>query len=187
MRVVVGLGNPGARYADTRHNIGFRVADQLVAAGGGRWSEGPQAATASTRVAGEPALLVKPLTYMNRSGDAVASLRERCDFAVDELLVVLDDFHLDFGRVRLRRGGSDGGHNGLASVLQRLATDQVPRLRLGIGPVPPGDDEIGFVLTPFARGENVGGLIERGCAATRCWIEVGVEAAMNRVNGCPPL
>ncbi len=143
--------------------------------------------TSRVRVAGEEVLLVKPLSFMNRSGDAVRALQERAGFAAEEVLVVLDDFLLDFGRLRLRRGGSDGGHNGLASVLERLQTDQVSRLRLGVGPVPPADSDIDFVLTPFAPGEEVAELVGRGCAATRCWLSEGVEAAMNRFNGCPAL
>lgn len=186
MAVVVGLGNPGPRYADTRHNIGFRVVEGLLG-GRGRWLREEDVETSRVRVAGEEVLLVRPLSFMNRSGGAVRALQERAGFAAGEVLVVLDDFLLDFGRLRLRRGGSDGGHNGLASVLECLQTDQVPRLRLGVGPVPPGDSEIDFVLTPFAPGEEVAEVVARGCAATRCWLSEGVEAAMNRFNGCPAL
>ena len=103
------------------------------------------------------------------------------------MLVVLDDFLLDFGRMRLRRGGSDGGHNGLASVLQHLLTEAVPRLRLGVGPVPESEQDIDYVLAPFAPTEVIEELIKRGCAATTCWVTEGVEAAMNRFNGCLPL
>ena len=181
MRVVVGLGNPGPRYADTRHNIGFRVVDALVAPGAG-WETGEQADTVPARCGGEEVILVKPMTYMNRSGDAVRALQERLGFGPDQVLLVVDDFLLDFGRLRLRRGGSDGGHNGLASVLGRLQTDQIPRLRLGIGPVPDDRDDIDFVLSPFGADEDVDGLVERGRAAAHCWAHEGIDAAMNRFN-----
>lgn len=184
MRVVVGLGNPGTRYARTRHNIGFLVAAELAGSG---WVDRLAAQTATVRIAGETVLVVRPQTYMNRSGDAVLALSELEDFAPEDTLVVFDDFLLDFGRIRLRRSGSDGGHNGLASILQRLRTEQVPRLRLGVGPVPAGESDIDFVLTPFAQAEDVEGLVHRGSAAARCWLQEGIEAAMNRFNGCPAL
>ena len=186
MPVVVGLGNPGPRYAGTRHNIGFRVAEGLLD-GRGKWVREEAAEIARIRIAGQEVLLVRPQSFMNRSGEAVRVLRERGGLTPAETLVVLDDFLLDFGRLRLRRGGSDGGHNGLASVLEVLQTDQVPRLRLGVGPVPPGESDIDFVLAPFAPGEEVAGLVERGCAAARCWLAEGTEAAMNRFNGYPAL
>ena len=186
MPVVVGLGNPGRRYADTRHNIGFRVAEGLLG-GRGSWVREANAETARARIGGEEVLLVKPQGFMNRSGDAVRALQESAGFPPQGILVVLDDFLLDFGRLRLRRGGSDGGHNGLASVLECLQTDEVPRLRLGVGPVPPGETDIDFVLTGFDPGEGVAELVARGCAATRCWMTEGIEAAMNRFNGCPAL
>ncbi len=184
MRVVVGLGNPGPRYADTRHNIGFLVVDALADS---RWGERHGALTATMGRGEDEVLLVKPQTYMNRSGEAVRALREEQGFEPEEVLVVLDDFLLDFGRVRLRRAGSDGGHNGLGSIVERLGTERVPRLRLGVGPVPQGEDDIDFVLAPFAGRDDVAGLVERGCAATRCWLHEGIEAAMNRFNGCPAL
>jgi PTH1 family peptidyl-tRNA hydrolase len=100
------------------------------------------------------------------------------------VLVVYDDFLFDFGRLRLRRSGSDGGHNGLASVLECLQTEQIARLRLGIGPVPANVADVDFVLAPFADADDVAGLTERGSAATNCWLQEGIEAAMGRFNGC---
>jgi PTH1 family peptidyl-tRNA hydrolase len=185
VRVVVGLGNPGPRYADTRHNIGFRVAEALAGTQG--WSTAAAAQTATVVIGDEEVLLVKPQTYMNRSGDVVRAAHEQIGFEPEDVLVVFDDFLLDFGRVRLRRSGSDGGHNGLASVLERLQTDQVARLRLGVGPVPEGTDDIDFVLTDFAATDDVDGLVARGSAATHCWLRSGIAAAMNRFNGCPAL
>ena len=184
MRVVIGLGNPGTRYERTRHNIGFLVAEALATGG---WSAGPEAVTSWAVIADHEVLLVRPLTWMNRSGEALVALREEHGFEPEEVLVVLDDFLLDFGRLRLRRGGSDGGHNGLGSIVEQLGTDAVPRLRLGVGPVPAGEDDIDFVLAPFGRKDDVEGLVERGCAATQCWLSEGIEAAMNRFNGVSAL
>lgn len=187
MRVVVGLGNPGARYAQTRHNIGFMVADWLAAARGGPWRVQGESQVAPLGLADREVILVKPQTYMNRSGAAVAALQAQAGFAPGEMLVLLDDFLLDFGRLRLRRGGSDGGHNGLASVLEHLNTQEVPRLRLGIGPLPPGEESIDYVLSPFSPGEDVEGLVARGCLAVEACASAGIEVAMNQFNGLPAL
>ena len=156
MRVVVGLGNPGARYARTRHNIGFLVAADLAAGSG--WVDRWSAQTATLRIAGETVLIVRPQTYMNRSGDAVLALSELEGFALEETLVVFDDFLLDFGRIRLRRSGSDGGHNGLSSIIEGLRTDAVPRLHLGVGQLfassQTADSEFGlrrFLSRPHGR------------------------------------
>ena len=187
MHVVIGLGNPGQRYDHTRHNIGFTIVD-LLAGSGSTWRDGPvQSRIAATEVAQAEVILVKPQTYMNRSGVAISALRRQVDFEPDQALVVCDDFLLDFRRVRLRRGGSDGGHNGLASVLEELGTEAVPRLRVGVGPVPEGGSDIDFVLTDFGRGEDVHALADRGRCAVISWIVDGLDAAMNQFNGTPPL
>ena len=186
VRIVVGLGNPGPRYSATRHNIGFMVVDRLAAAFGGSWGSVAVSETAQVRLGTGEVVLVKPQTYMNRCGDAVSALRRLETFGPGQVLVVCDDFTLPFSRIRLRRGGSDGGHNGLASVLGALGTEAVPRLRVGIGPVTDGDD-VDFVLTEFERNEPVAALVDRACDAVTCCINDGVDAAMNRFNGCPPL
>ena len=186
IRIVVGLGNPGPRYSATRHNIGFMVADRLLEEHGGSWRSGSFCETAKVRLDTDGIILLKPQTYMNRSGDAVSALRRQETFGPGQVLVVCDDFTLPFSRIRLRRGGSDGGHNGLASVLGALGTEAVPRLRVGIGPVTDGDD-VDFVLTEFERNEPVAALVDRACDAVTCCIDDGVDAAMNRFNGCPPL
>jgi PTH1 family peptidyl-tRNA hydrolase len=186
IRIVVGLGNPGPRYEATRHNIGFAVIDRLVSDLAGRWLSGSVSETARIRVGTREVTLVKPQTYMNRSGDAVSALRRQETFDPGQVLVVCDDFTLPFSRIRLRRGGSDGGHNGLASVLGALGTEAVPRLRLGIGPVTGGDD-INFVLTEFAPSEPVAALADRACGAVESCVRDGLDLAMNRFNGCPLL
>jgi len=187
VRIVVGLGNPGARYEFTRHNIGFLVVEQLAA--GAEWKSTTNALIAKCRL-GDPqheVLLVKPQTFMNGSGEVFEPLRRQTDVEPDNILVVFDDFLLDFGRLRLRRGGTDGGHNGLASVLQHLETENVSRLRLGVGPVPEDVDDINYVLARFASSDDIDELLHRSCAATACWVSAGLEAAMNQFNGCLPL
>ena len=182
MDLVVGLGNPGGRYAETRHNVGFRVVDRLAA--GSRWSGRADAPceVADCELAGRAVLLVKPQTFMNRSGVAVRALRARLDFAPADVLVLVDDFRLDFGRLRFRRKGSDGGHNGLASVLEKMGSEDIPRLRLGIGPPAPGEDSIDYVLSRFRPEEAVDELVDRGCQAIAAYLEEGLERAMNRFN-----
>ena len=187
MHVVVGLGNPGSRYAATRHNIGFAVVDRLAAAASVQWRSrqlpGAESQTALLEERDEEVLLVKPETYMNRSGVAVLSLQRELGFAPGHVLVVVDDFNLEFSRLRLRRGGGDGGHNGLASILEELDTGEVPRLRIGIGRGADSDEDIDFVLSEFGPEEDVAGLVHRGCEAVETWIREGIEVAMNRFNG----
>ena len=189
MRLIVGLGNPGPRYASTRHNIGFMVVDHLAAGAGAVWQDhsAQQSLAVEAQVAGQAVGLVKPQTFMNRSGLAVTALTQLWGVAPEDALIVFDDFLLDFGRLRLRRQGSDGGHNGLASVLAELGTRQVPRLRLGIGEPPAEEEIIDYVLDPFGPGQQVEALIERGAAAVEAWLSQGLDAAMNSFNGCEPL
>ena len=127
--------------------------------------------------------LLKPQTYMNRSGLAVAAVQQQLACPTEEVLVVVDDFLLAFGRLRFRRAGSDGGHNGLASVLAELGTTNVPRLRLGLGAPPPSVDPIDYVLADFAADEPVAELVQRAAAAIEVYGRDGVETAMNRYNG----
>lgn len=191
MKLIVGLGNPGARYARTRHNVGFRVLDALAERAGaapaarrfgGRFAEGA--------LAGERVGLLAPETYMNRSGEAVAEALAALPVAdpARELLVVFDDADLPLGRLRLRARGSSGGHNGLADVLDRLASEQVPRLRFGIGRPSEPKDTVDFVLEPFtpAEEELLGLAVPRAADAVECFVREGVAAAMNRFNGAWP-
>ncbi|MFO7676121.1 MAG: aminoacyl-tRNA hydrolase [bacterium] len=178
-----GLGNPGGRYAATRHNAGFMVLDELARRLRARFraADGRDAVRADWR--GRDLVLVKPTRFMNESGLPVADqLRRR----PDDFLVVCDDFALPLGRLRLRPQGSDGGHNGLASIIARLGTDRFPRLRVGIGTPPAGQDWASYVLEPFAPGEveQVAGIIGRAADACLAVVEHGIERAMNRFN--PP-
>ena len=183
--MVIGLGNPGPRYEETRHNIGFAVVDRLARKAGGKWSTDPDARCelSAVELGAQEVLLVKPRTYMNRSGEAVAALLRRADVALHELLIVLDDYCLEFGRLRFRRHGSSGGHNGLSSVLRHVQTDQVERLRLGIGGPPLGENLIDWVLSPFGPGEEGEKLAGLGCEAIDAYLREGIESAMNRFNG----
>ncbi len=183
-KLVVGLGNPGERYAATRHNVGFRVVGELARRRGLPLTGVECNSLAAT---GEGCLLAQPQTYMNRSGYAVQCLVERWGFAPAEILVVYDELQLPLGRVRLRPAGSPGGHRGMESIAESLATDQVPRLRLGIGIEPPPAAERlpDFVLAPFgaAEREAVAAMIVRAADACEAWLAEGAEAAMRRFNG----
>ncbi|HIG52568.1 MAG TPA: aminoacyl-tRNA hydrolase [Candidatus Latescibacteria bacterium] len=185
MRIALGLGNPGARYTSTRHNIGFMAVDHLAARRGVDWQhrEDAVAEVAAVELGGQEVMLVKPQTFMNSSGKTVAALCAQWQTNPQDVLVVFDDFLLDFGRFRFRRGGSDGGHNGLASVLEELNTQDVPRLRMGIGSPPEGGGIIDYVLDSFSPEDEVEDLL--GCCenALEKYYAEGVEAAMNSFNG----
>lgn len=183
----MGLGNPGPEYEDTRHNAGFRLADHLAA----RWKLGPfrrgeRAREVRGTVGGQAVRLLKPWTYMNRSGAAVAPLRDVSGFdPAGDLLVLVDDVALDLGRFRLRPDGSAGGHNGLKSVEGALRTSTWGRLRIGVGPRPTGlDDLADWVLGEFTRAERAEfeALLDPMADAAECWLTDGMEVAMNRFN-----
>lgn len=190
--LILGLGNPGEEYRDTRHNVGFRVADELAR----RWGISLDRLECNSRtgrlggtggVSGE-VLLVQPQTYMNRSGYAARCFVERHQLEPSSVLVVYDEVSLPLGRLRLRRSGSPAGHRGLESVIESLRTAEVPRLRLGIAPPdgpPTGEDLADFVLSPFAAEdrETVEEMIRRAADAAETWLREGVEVAMNRFNG----
>jgi PTH1 family peptidyl-tRNA hydrolase len=183
----VGLGNPGPEYEDTRHNAGFLLADRLV----DRWQLGPfrrgeRAREASGVWQCYPVRVIKPQTYMNRSGAAIAPLRDLPDFDPStHLLIVVDDVALPVGRFRLRGAGSAGGHNGLKSVEGVLQRQDYARIRIGVGPTPPGIEDLAdFVLDRFTleERETIGGLLDPMSEAVESWIENGIEKAMNQFN-----
>ncbi len=188
VRLVLGLGNPGSRYERTRHNVGFRVVEELA-----RRSELPlQELECNALVARAGNLtLAAPQTYMNRSGYAARCLLERRAITAQQLLVVYDEIHLRLGILRLRPSGSPAGHRGLESVLENLGTGLVPRLRLGVGGPegpPPGSNLVDYVLAPFAETEEeqVEAMILRAADACEAWATEGAEAAMQGFNGPVP-
>jgi peptidyl-tRNA hydrolase, PTH1 family len=185
MKLIVGLGNPGAKYKDTRHNVGFEVAARLAkryatAAPKGRF----QGELVEATIAGHKTLLLTPLTYMNASGQSVLAARDFYKIQNDEILVVCDDFALPLGKLRLRVKGSSGGQNGLKDILHRLGTEEIPRLRIGIGIPPAGRGSAGWVLgkfTPEEKNEIVTAL-DRAADAAAVWVKEGMATAMNRFN-----
>ena len=177
--LVAGLGNPGARYARTRHNIGWLVLDALATE---PFREEKRFEGEVSRFDGS--WLLKPVTFMNLSGVAVRALADFYKIPHERVLVVLDDAALPFGRLRIRAAGSTGSHNGLESVLAHFSTEAVPRLRVGIGtPVPPMALH-DYVLAPFAASEeaDLASLTARGAEAIRCILKKGLAAAMNEFN-----
>ena len=185
MRLVLGLGNPGAEYRDTRHNVGFRVVEEVARRAGVRLRAGE----CNSLLAAVPgALLALPQTFMNRSGYAARCLLERHALLPEAVLVVLDEVALPLGKLRLRAAGSPGGHRGLESILESLQSDAVARLRLGVreeeAPVL-GERLADYVLEPFspAAREPVAEMVTRGADAVEAWLRDGVERAMARFNG----
>jgi PTH1 family peptidyl-tRNA hydrolase len=189
MRLILGLGNPGEEYRDTRHNVGFRVVDELA-----RRFEVPvdrlecNALAGRLRLGEDEVLLAKPQTYMNRSGYAARCFAERYGLEPSALLVVYDEVDLPLGKLRLRPSGSPAGHRGLESVIENLRTVEVPRLRLGVAAGegrPQGQEMVDFVLSTFAAEEleAAGEMIRRAADACETWLREGTEAAMRRYNG----
>jgi PTH1 family peptidyl-tRNA hydrolase len=185
MKIVVGLGNPGSRYAGTRHNVGFQVIDRLA--------EGPQTGPFQERFHAEVAewrdgpdrvLLVKPLTFMNLSGRCVRAVADYHQVPWEDVLVVCDDFNLPLGQLRLRSKGTHGGHNGLRDVQNHLGTTAYPRLRIGVG-APDAADAVDHVLSRFRAGERaaIDEAVGRAAEAAAVWVRSGIGQAMNQYNG----
>ena len=182
MKFIVGLGNPGEKYARTRHNLGWWVVDRLAEArSAARTREDCEGVIMAAGDIG----LFKPLTFMNHSGRAVAKLARKQDLKPSELVVVMDDLDLELGTIRLRSGGSSGGHRGLQSVMDHLGTREVPRLRLGIGPCPKKEPARSFVLSRFSREEMplADRMVECAADCAVCWSHEGLQTAMSRFNG----
>jgi PTH1 family peptidyl-tRNA hydrolase len=185
VKLIVGLGNPGARYHETRHNIGFRVVDELARRWSvDQWREQYQALVAKVRHGDEPVLVAKPVTFMNLSGEAVAGLAGFYKVAVPDVLVVLDEVALPLGRLRAGRNGSHGGHNGLKSVIARLGTPEVPRLRIGVGRGDGRKELADHVLGTFAAEERdqVEAAVLRAADAAVMFVTEGIERVMNAFN-----
>ena len=188
MKLIVGLGNPGKAYADNRHNVGFQCIDRLsaehrVPVKERRLRLKPlKVVFGRGEVGGMPVVLAKPRTFMNLSGRAVAQLLRRFGVAPDDLIVIHDDMDLPLGKIRIRRGGSAGGHRGVASIIDSIGTEEFARVRIGIGR--PDGDEVSHVLGDFTAEEKdiVAEAVERAVEAIRCILSDGIETAMNRYN-----
>jgi len=188
LHLIVGLGNPGAKYARTRHNVGFELVERLAKQRRATWTTEKkfQAKLAQAERDGKRTLLVQPQTFMNASGETAGALVAYYRLPLTRLLVVVDDADLPLGEIRLRQRGSSGGHHGLESIEKHLATQEFARLRIGIGRTADGRREItDYVLTPFGAAET--GLVERVLTAAagqvECWLDAGIEKAMSQFNG----
>lgn len=188
LRLVVGLGNPGAEYARTRHNAGFLVVEELASRASAFWNleKKFQARIAKWEQAGRRVLLAQPQTYMNASGEAVGALVDFYHVRLPDLLVVVDDADLPLGEIRLRPKGSSGGHHGLESIEKHLGTRDYARLKVGIGRTTDGRRQIAnYVLGKFGAGETelLEKVLQRAAEQVVCWTTDGLEKAMNRFNG----
>lgn len=185
MKAIVGLGNPGREYAGTRHNIGFEVIDEVARRWNVRLRPWKSAADVAV-VTGRSAVLVEPQTFMNLSGDAVGKVAAFHKLEPADVLVVVDEVQLPLGRIRLRRSGSAGGHNGLKSIIQHVGIE-FPRLRIGVGRGDPKWDLADHVLSRFGREEReaVVEAVNKAADAVEAFVDEGIEAAMNRFNQSP--
>ncbi len=185
--LIVGLGNPGAQYEGTRHNVGFLVADELADRGNFPIQRLRfHALTSTAAVGGQGVLVMKPVTYMNLSGEAAGEAARFYKLPPERVLVVSDDVDLPLGRLRIRKGGSAGGHNGLKSVIQHLGSDQFPRLRVGVGGKPRPDYDMADWVLSKLTGEDkkvMDGAVRRAADAVECLLREGIDRAMNQYNG----
>lgn len=188
MKLIVGLGNPGNEYAATRHNVGWmamdRLADRLMLSGG---QSRFHATVVDTMIAEEKVMLLKPMTFMNRSGLAVGEAARFFRLEADDVLVVYDDTALPFGRMRLRKSGGPGGHNGIKDIQRALGTSGFPRLRLGVGEPRIGEHRIpqaDYVLSAFNEDEKseLPKILDAAAQACETWVREGIDSAMNRFN-----
>ncbi|HIJ73682.1 MAG TPA: aminoacyl-tRNA hydrolase [Candidatus Hydrogenedentes bacterium] len=184
MKVIVGLGNPGPRYRNTRHNVGFEVVDRVAQQLGVAFSrEKYKALVAKADCSGQPVLLVKPLTFMNNSGISVARVARYRVHDLQSVLVIVDDVNLPLGKLRIRSVGSAGGHRGLQSIIERLGTEAFPRLRMGVGAVATAA-LVDHVLGRFAPEERpaVDAMVGRAADAAVRFVTEGIAVAMNEFN-----
>ena len=185
MKVVLGLGNPGKKYAQTRHNLGFLVVDRIAAENRVTVKRKKQdSLIGEWQTNGERVLLVKPQTFMNHSGEAARQLLRLFPFTAKDLIVIHDDLDLPFGRIRIRPRGGAGGHRGMVSILEALGEEGFFRVRVGIGRPPTGVDPTDYVLEPFSREEraHLDQLVSRAAEAVGCLLEQGPQRAMEIFN-----
>ena len=185
MKMIVGLGNPGFSYRRTRHNLGFMVVNALARERGIRLRRDRfRTVGGEGRIGSEQVILLRPQTFMNRSGRAVAAAVERRNCALENILIICDDVDLPLGKLRMRRSGSAGGHKGMMSIIESLGSREFPRLRLGVGQPPEDVDMMSYVLGAFRRGEwpVVREVIAQAVQAAETWVYHGIDEAMNRFN-----
>ena len=185
MKLIAGLGNPGAEYAKTKHNAGFLLVDALAEKlGADAWRERYDALVLDARMGGENVLLVKPLTYMNESGRAIGPLLDWYKLGPEDLIVAHDDMDLPVGTIRIRKKGSAGGHNGIKSILAHVGDEHFVRVRIGIGRPLPGWTVIHHVLAPFLPEDvpKIKEAVDRLVPAVECMVTEDVDLAMNRFN-----
>lgn len=184
--LIVGLGNPGAQYETTRHNVGFMVADVLAARIGAKFSSHKKSNSdiVQARLADRSVIVAKPRTFMNLSGQPVAGLGRFFSVESSNIVVVHDELDIDFGAIRLKLGGGEGGHNGLRSISQHLSTKDYLRVRVGVGRPPGRMDPASYVLKPFSSAErkDLGVIVEEAADAAELLLRVGLEAAQNQVH-----
>ena len=183
MLIVVGLGNPGAKYTSTRHNVGFRFIDLLAKKTEIRLNDRrAKAVLGQGRIAGQEVVLAKPRTFMNNSGEGIEYLLARFGGRPSELLVVYDEMALPTGRIRLRASGSHAGHNGIRSIISSVQTDAFPRIRSGVGPPNQGGPSVPHVLGKFSKEEEplIAQAVQDAVAAVQCMLEENIDVAMNR-------
>jgi len=188
MKIIVGLGNPGGEYAGTRHNVGFAAAERFAETHAfGAWRGKFHSLASEGRFAGLPVLLLKPQTYMNESGRAVRAAAEWCRAEPGDIMIVLDDFHLAVGRLRVRGEGRAAGHHGLESVVAHLSTEAVPRLRIGIGGEADARYGRNYVLSRFSTAERplVEAAVRHAAGALEVWLKFGLERCQNEFNSDP--
>ncbi len=187
IKLIAGLGNPGNKYIKTRHNAGFNVLDLLSDQWESGWKNWKGQAEISIKNSADKIFLVKPSLFMNLSGSPIRGILDYYGIAPVEMLVVNDDFSLKLGVLRLKLAGSFGGHNGLESIIKELGTSAFPRLKLGIGPVPPRTDPADFVLSEFKPEENmiIQETYRKAAAVIEDAISLGIETAVSRVPGAP--
>ena len=186
--LIVGLGNPGPKYQGTRHNVGFMAVEKLAAFWGADWSAEKKFRARMSRAVVDEAIihLCEPLTFMNLSGETVWAVIDYYRIETARMMVIVDDTNIDLGEMRLRVDGSTGGHNGLSSIEQHLATPEYPRLRIGVGrPTEARQELSSHVLGPFSVSEKVvmGKVLEQAVLQVQCWLKHGPEQAMSKFNG----
>ena len=185
MKIVVGLGNPGSEYSQTRHNVGFMAIDMWAEKHGvTAWKNKFEAQIAEIKIHNENIILVKPQTYMNLSGVAVREVVNWYKVKPEDVIVIYDDMDTTLGKIRLRKKGSSGGHNGIESILVNIGKEEFPRVRVGIGRPPSGWTVVGYVLGKFNQDEQpvVVDVINKIGLALDCWLKEGLDKAMNKFN-----